>query len=248
MAELDRPESALKAVMHHATALLVASLAVVAGVRPAAAETGESRRAPTRLHAEPPGFFLLPLGGDRAHFRYTPGSLDRASNLQQRIEVLARGFERWLDQPVNYTVFVMSRREWQEAGIIVDYGIPVRVGMRGLAVPAQGDEDTVELWSGLLGGMLPTVVGTPIRGTPQEVASMMMADVVAQLLASEILIDTAELAGDQPWVRAVMTQLAALTVVKRLAQAMRADLGVRSAPDQGSCFKLTMPVTSSIKA
>lgn len=182
--------------------------------------------APTRVYPEPPSFLLLRLGGNHAHFHYTPGSLDRTANLQQRFEIIGRGFERWTGQRIDYKVFVLSRREWDEAGFDVEYGIPVRVGTTGIAVPAHGDAETVELWSGLLDGMLPSVVGTPVLGSPREVASLVVADVVAQLLAGEVLADVLGLVGDEPWIRGVMAQLATLSVVLRQGTDRPEDLAV----------------------
>ncbi len=199
--------------MHRVIILATLSLAL-SGPWPAAAEQ-DGRKAPSRLYPEPPSFLLLRLGGDRAHFRYSPGSLDRAANLQERMELVARLFEKWSDDRFDLAVFVLSRREWEEAGIDVRYGIPVRVGTRAIAAPARGDPRTVELWSQLLDGALPTVIGTPILGTPQEVASMMVADVLVQLLAGEILVDSLGLHGDEPWIRPVMAHLAAWAVVER---------------------------------
>jgi len=182
--------------------------------------------APTRVYPEPPSFLLLRLGGDHAQFHYTPGSLDRTANLQQRFEIIGSRFERWTGQRVDFKVFVLSRREWGEAGFDVEYGIPVRVGTTGIAVPAHGDADTVKLWSDLLHGMLPTVVGTPVLGSPQEVASLVVADVVAQVMAGEILVDVLGLAGDEPWIRGVMAQLASLSVVLRQGTDRPEDLAV----------------------
>lgn len=200
--------------MHRLTVLATCLWALVSGLSPAAADEA-ARRAPSRLYPEPPSFLLLRLGGDRAHFRYTPGALDRAANLQTRMELVARFFEKWSGEPFELAIFVLGRSEWEQAGFDVEYGIPVRVGTRAIAAPARGDPATVGLWSQLLDGVLPTVLGTPILGTPQEVASMMVADVLVQLEAGEIFVDSLGLTGDEPWVRPVMAHLAACAVVER---------------------------------
>lgn len=190
------------------------------------ARTPEKRPAPTRLYPEPAAsFLLLRLGGDRAHFLYTPGSLDRAANLQERMEIVARTFERWTKkQHVDLAVFVLNRRDWEDAGINVEYGIPVRIGTRAIAAPARGDAGTVALWSGLLAGRLPSVIGTPILGTPEELASLVVADVFVQVQAGEILVDFLALYGDEPWVRGVIAHLAALAVVLRVGTDRPEDL------------------------
>lgn len=201
--------------MHRVIPVVVLCLALWPGPPPEASEL-DALEAPVRLYPEPRSYLLLPLGGDRTHFRYTPGSLDRAANLQQRLEVLAHTFERWTDQPFAVKVFVLSRREWEEARIDVRYGIPVRVGARGIAAPSRGDPDTVQLWSELLGGRMPTVMGTPVLGTPQELASMVVADKLVQLQAGQILVDNLGLQGDEPWVGSVVAHLAALSVALRI--------------------------------
>lgn len=181
-------------------------------------------KAPTRLHAEPAARFLLPLAGDYAQFRYTPGSLDRAANLQSRLELLMRMLERWTDQRGAITVNVISREEWEETGYSVEYGIPVRVGRTALAVPALGDDGTVQLWSRVLDGLLPQVQGSPIRGTPQHASTMVLADIVAQLLAAEIHVDAIGLAGDKNWTRGLVTHVTSVYFVKRKEGARLRDL------------------------
>lgn len=181
-------------------------------------------KAPTHLYAEPNAYFLLQLAGDRAHFRYTPGSLDRAANLQQRLEVASRGFERWTKGHLEFIVYVLNREEWEQTGYSVVYGVPVRVGSNGLAVPAYGDDETVRLWANLLKGVVPSVPGTPLRGTPQQAATLMVADILAQLQASEMLVDAIGLGGDDHWVRGVMAHLASLTVAARLGTDRLSDL------------------------
>lgn len=188
--------------------------------------TPPNRVAPTRLYPEPPIYLLLRLSGDRTTIYYTPGSLDRAANLQQRLERVTRGFERWADRRLDLKIFLLSRREWEEAGISVPYGVPVRAGAYGILAPARGDTETVELWLELLDGRLPNIVGTPVLGSPEELASLVMADVLVQLLAGEILVDSLGLAGDAPWVRPLMTQLAALTAVQRAGTDRPEDLAV----------------------
>jgi hypothetical protein len=200
--------------MQRALVLLLLALVPATGAPSLAAEGG-ARKAPTRLYPEPPSFGLLPLGLDRARFYYSPGSLDRAANLRARMEIVESAFENWADQPVGLVVFVLSRRVWEEAGIDVEYGIPVRLGTKSIGAPARGDAGTVELWSEILDGRLPHVAGTPILGTPEELASMVVSDVLVQVLAGEVLVDLLGLYGTEPWVRGVMAHLAALSVSRR---------------------------------
>ncbi len=197
----------------------------LAGVVPASAqEASPAIVAPTRIYPEPAVYFLLRLNGDFATMRYTPGSLDRAANLQFRLEEAARAFKRWVGTRLEVEVYVLSREEWSQARYDVPYGVPVRVGRRGLAVPAEGDPGTVELWADQLQGMLPAVSGTPIRGTPQQAATMILADIITQLQMSEILVDEIGIAGDEQWVRGLMTHLASVDLVRRYEGVRLKDL------------------------
>jgi hypothetical protein len=181
-------------------------------------------KAPTRLHAPPEGAYLVTLPGDFATMRYTPFSLDRAARLQSRLELALRSWERWTDRKVAITAFVLSREEWESSGYTVEYGVPVRVGRAAIAVPALGDDGTVALWSDVLGGMLPQVQGAPFRGSPQQASTMVLADIVVQLLAAEIVIDEVGLAGNEPWLRGLTTHVASLDFVRRKEGARLADL------------------------
>ena len=200
-----------------------------AGVMPAVAQQADPTTtklvAPTRLYPEPAVYLLLRLSGDFAKVRYTPGSLDRAANLQSRLELAARAFKRWVDTRLEVDVYVLSREEWRQARYDVPYGVPVRVGRRGLAAPAEGDDGTVELWADLLQGMLPAVAGVPIRGTPQQIATMILADLLTQLQLAEILADEIGIAGDEQWVRGLATHVASGELVQRYEATRLKDLG-----------------------
>ncbi len=179
---------------------------------------------PTRIYPEPAVYLLLKLPGDAVTVRYSPGSLDRAANLQTRLELASRAFKRWVDVKLEVTLYVLTREEWRQAGYDVPYGVPVRVGHRGLAAPAEGDAGTVELWAEMLKGSLPAVAGAPIRGTPQQAATMILADLVTQLLMCEILVDDVGIAGGEPWVRGLMTHLASVDLVRRYEEVRLGDL------------------------
>jgi hypothetical protein len=187
-------------------ALLPASLA--------GAELG-TMKAPSLLYPEPNSFFLLALQGDYATIRYTPGSLDRAANLQTRLELASRTFDRAVKRELELTVYMLSREEWVNSRYDIEYGLPLRVGRHSLAVPAFGDPGTVQLWSGMLAGSLPQVKGLPLRGTAHEAATMILADLFCQLLTAEILVDDIGIAGDAYWVRGLMTHLASVDASRR---------------------------------
>lgn len=182
--------------------------------------------APTSLQSPPSAYFLLTLPGDRVQIQYTPGSLDRAARLQTRLNLVTRTFSRKADHDLNVVVFMLSREEWEQARYPVAYGMPVRVGTQGLAVPAAGDDGTVALWKGLLQGALPQVHGLPLRGTPAQASTMVMADLMSHLLVSEILVDTAGLTGDAPWVRGLMTHTSFLYGIRQHDPGRTVDLDV----------------------
>ena len=202
-------------------AILLSVAAIPGG---SAAQTAAEIKAPTFLHHEPNTYFLLPLPGDRVDVRYTPGSLDRAANIQSRLELELRAFHRWIGAELGINVYVLSREEWEQTGYHIEYGMPVRVGRASLAAPAAGDDATVALWSEILDGILPRVVGVPIRGKPQEAASMVLADFLIQLQAAEILVDELGLAGDQHWVRGLVTHVVVVDFVRRYEPSRMADL------------------------
>lgn len=199
-----------------AGAAVFAATLLAAGWVPATAAA--SIPAPTGRHAAPASYFLLRLGGDLTEVRYTPGSLDRAANLQTRLELAARAFHKWADVDYLPELFVLNREEWQRAGYPVPYGLPLRIGARGVAAPAAGDDGTVALWRGLL-GTLPSIQGVPLRGTPDQAATMLLADVFVQLQACEGLADQLGMAGDQPWVRDFVSHVVSLGLVARLEPA-----------------------------
>lgn len=188
------------------------------------ASAPEALPAPTRLHTAPRDYFLLRLVGDFADVRYAPGSLDRSANLQTRLELASRAFRKWADLELGWQAFVLTREGWNQAGYRVPYGVPVRVGERDLAAPAAGDAGTVELWSGLLDGALPAIDGIPMVGTADEVSTMLLADVVVQILASEILVDTLGIGGDTDWLRGLITHVVSLSLIARIEPGRAAEL------------------------
>jgi len=184
----------------------------------------EAPKAPSRIYPAPPSFLLLLLRGDHVDVRYTPGSLDRAANLQLRMELMSEIFEKWSKPPPKISLFVLSREEWQRVGYRVPYGLSMRVGQNQIAAPSLGDDDTVRLWGALLHGVLPNVPGMPILGTPQHAATLVLSDTLVQLQAAEILVDEIGLGTEELWLRGVMTHLVSLSISQRLEPRRRGDL------------------------
>ncbi|MEM6454969.1 MAG: hypothetical protein AAF772_07725 [Acidobacteriota bacterium] len=187
------------------------------GTPAAAATGGGDLPAPVGVVTQPEiAYFLFPLAGDRAHLRYAPGSLDRAANLQTRLELSARQLEKWLDEPVNLRAHVLDRDHWQRARIDVPYGVPRRFDDGGILAPARGDETSVDLWRQLMGGPLPTVRGRPLIGTPQAAAVVAIADILVQVQVGQILVDALGYTSDAPWVNGVAAHTIALGLSQKL--------------------------------
>ncbi|MEO1088935.1 MAG: hypothetical protein AAFY88_32310, partial [Acidobacteriota bacterium] len=178
-------------------------------------------QAPTRLFQAPAIDSLATLPGDFVEMQYTLGALDRAARLQTRInEMLRRG-----DAAFQITVYVLNRDQWASARFNMPYGIPVRVGPSGLAVPASGDSGTAKLWNDLQ-LPLPSAPGIVYRGGPGHAPSELMADIVALALAGEIYADLTRLAGDEFWLRGLVSHLVALDYMRRAEPEFKLELDV----------------------
>lgn len=155
--------------------------------------------------------FLLDLPGDKVAVRYSHGSLDRAVQVQDSFELLVEDFRGWTRAKVGLVVLLLSRDEWKESGFSLPYGVPESSGGRGLAMPSWGDQGTVELWRGLLGTRLPTQPDQPMRGTPEESASLAVADLIGAIDSAKILLRASGIRGDQPWVDGLVTHVVVLS-------------------------------------
>lgn len=182
---------------------------------------------------------LLNLRGAHSVVRYSPGSLDRAAHVQARLDALAEDFAAWGGSRQELLAFVLSPEDWQAARMTRAYGLPEATGANGLALPAWGDEHTITVWRALLGGSVPWSAGTPVRGTPEEAATLAAADLLAQIELARQFVDREHLAGGAPWLR----ELLAATVARAAFDRHEADrrdeiLGffaalVRGAPPSG---------------
>lgn len=172
--------------------------------------------APTGNFAPPRDYFLLRLVGDDSDFRYIPGSLDRAANLQTRLELTARMYRKWTKVDIDPHVYLLNRELWQENRYPEPYGLPLRVGERGLVVPASGDDGTVTLWNDLLEGRMPIIEGFLFRGTAEEAGSMLLSDMLTQRAAGELLVDGLNIEVEQPWMRELAIHIATLAIVIKI--------------------------------
>lgn len=208
--------------------LLLGSLLLPAGE--SAAETTTSSyagghfQAPTRLFTVPNTSNLVSLPGDLVTMRYSLGALDRSARLQSQLQVAQRAFQRGIETPLAHpTVLVLTRDQWQEARLQMPYGIPVRVGQAGLAMPALGDDETARLWAELRVA-LPTTPNQSNQGADSHGPSVAMADVLGTLLLAEIQVDRARLAGDEYWVRGLMSHLVVVDYLQRGQESRLEDL------------------------
>ncbi|MEM1177687.1 MAG: hypothetical protein AAGM22_05050 [Acidobacteriota bacterium] len=212
------PARAIPTLRRPAVALILALVAVPTLV---ADSPPVDFQAPTRLFQQPAIDSLATLPGDFVEMRYTLGALDRAARLQTRInEMLRRGSADFL-----ITVYVLNRDQWATARFNMPYGIPVRVGPTGLAVPASGDAETAKLWNDLQ-LPLPSAPGIVYRGGPGHAPSELMADVVALALAGEIYADISRLAGDEFWFRGLVSHLVALDYMRKAEPEFKLELDV----------------------
>ena len=197
--------------------LLAAGLAV-------AAPAPTTFQAPTRLFSSPTTPSQATLPGDLVQMRYSLGGLDRAARLQTQLENMLRTSAKWTESPFLMTVYVLSRQEWQEMRVNMPFGVPVRVGPSGLAVPSAGDETTARLWSELH-MPLPSAVAA-YRGAAEHVPSTVMADVLSLVLLGEILADRNRYSGDGFWVRGLISHVALIDYLERTDPALLRDLDI----------------------
>ena len=170
---------------------------------------------PAGLAAESEAPYLLALEGPPATVRYSPGSLDRADRVQRRlVRLVSETGHRKLRQQL-VVAELLRAEEWRQSGLAQPYGLPAISGTGSLALPAWGEPETVALWRGLLDGWLPSSPGTPLRGTPEEAASLEAADLVGEVEASRIILAKLGLTGSRPWVDDLLACTLAVSAVMR---------------------------------
>lgn len=195
---MNRSRNALCRVL----SCLVLALAVAAA--PAAAQ----------FPAKVPGMgsidlpLLLDLPGDFAFVRYTPGSLDRSAAVQARFELFAQEFAKTGYAASTLVLYVLTREDWKAAGLRLPYGMPERLDLDAIAVPAFADAAVVKTYREWLGGELPMPQGQPILITPEESAVLAVVDLLTQVEASRMLVRRAGLGGDAPWIEPLLVHLA----------------------------------------
>ena len=159
--------------------------------------------------------FLLDLRGESVKVRYAPGSLDRAAHSQERFELVVSDCKSWSRSQLPLALYVLGPEEWQAAEVDRPYGLPQHLSGSELALASWGDAETVQLWRGLLGRRLPVIPGTALRGSPEEVASMALHDLMAVVEAFEMCLAGSGITGDQPWIASFLVQVMARSFIQK---------------------------------
>jgi hypothetical protein len=150
---------------------------------------------------------LLTLRGAYSSVLYAPGSLDRAAHVQARLDNLTLQVRDWCSQPLSFTAYVLTREDWEKGRLNRPYGLPVMGMGVTLLLPARGDEETVDLWRGLIKGPLPAPPDMPMVGTPQEAASLLLADLVSVPELMRGLTHHMGIAPAEPWIAHTVAHL-----------------------------------------
>lgn len=157
---------------------------------------------------------LLDLPGQLALIRYSPGALDRATRVQDQVEAMVENFDSWSKEKIPLGIFLLSPEDWQNTGLQSPFGLPTPMGGRGLALPAWGTESAVELWQSLLESPLPTMPSPSVsRGSPEELASVLVADLMAVPRIARIQLKAAGYRSESQWVEGVAGHIVALSGV-----------------------------------
>ena len=155
---------------------------------------------------------LMAYAGEHVSVRYAPGALDRALHVTNRLDLVVGELEKWLDMSLPLTALVLDRAEWDRAALTRPYGLPLPLSIGSVAVPGVGDAGTVRKWKTWLGTELPPVGGVPLVGTAEQASTLLLADVFLQVEVCEQLLSRTALARSDPWIRGVLSHLAALSL------------------------------------
>lgn len=163
--------------------------------------------APPRAEPDLPA--LLELADREVPVRYTPGALDRAARVRDRMRPLARELSEIVKRPVPVRVYLLDRDEWRAGGFQRPFGLPEATASGALALPAVADAESVDLWRRLLGGALPPTRGASVIANPQELAALAAADILGLAEAARLAVESAGPRVEPPWVAELLTHLAA---------------------------------------
>jgi hypothetical protein len=174
----------------------------------AQARAAEAMSTPPSGPTEP----LMVYNGEESAIRYTPGALDRAVHVARRLDLIIAEMRKPLGVVLPITAIVLSREEWERKGLERTYGLPQPLSVGTIALPAAGDAGTVNKWKTWLGTGLPDIGGVPMVGTRDDASSLMLSDLLMQVEVCELILDRTPVAAAEPWIRGLLSQLAALTL------------------------------------
>ncbi|MDX1630601.1 MAG: hypothetical protein R3234_01970 [Thermoanaerobaculia bacterium] len=158
---------------------------------------------------------LVELAGREAFVLYTPGSLDRASRVQDWLETLGDEYAGVTGERVRLGAYLLDRREWESADLGAPYGFPRSAGRGRTVLPAFGDQGTVTLWRRYQPEGLPAPGGSPVRGTPEEAASLFTADLWGLFETARGLVLRGPVRGEDPWIDELMAHALAVQALER---------------------------------
>jgi hypothetical protein len=155
---------------------------------------------------------LLLLPGRLVSVRYSPDSLDRAAQVQRRLEAITATLQGIVGAPVTVSGLVLDREAWAKARVAGTYGLPARHGAMVFAVAADADAASVKMIRGLTGGSLPALSGEPLRGTAEEASSLLVADSLLDLEVTAAFLDAHHVRASEPWIEPLLAELVARLV------------------------------------
>lgn len=155
---------------------------------------------------------LMAYRGKEVAVRYIPGALDRAVHVANRLDLVIGELRRSIANVLPVTAVVLSRDEWERKPMTRPYGLPQPLSVGTIAVPAAGDAETVRKWKTWIGTDLPDPGGVPMVGTAEDASSMMLSDLLLQVEVCELVFDRTPAAGAEPWIRGLLSHLAALSL------------------------------------
>lgn len=167
---------------------------------------------------------LVRLHGSVLAAHYSPGSLDRASRLQGRLDPLLRELGRQARLDPRLTLYVLDREAWEAQGLGVPYGLASARSIGTIAYPASADSRSIELWRKLLGGELPLAPEGATHVDPQAAAALDVADLMVDTELMRNLLGGMGLLPGEPWLDVVVAQAAARSLMLRLEPVRSARL------------------------
>jgi hypothetical protein len=188
--------------------MLLAAAHLLLALTVAQTRAVEAMSTPPFGPAEP----LMAYRGEEVAVRYVPGALDRAVHVARRLDLVVAEMRGSLQVVFPLTAIVLGRDEWERQELTRAYGLPQPLSVGSIAVPAAGDAGTVRRWKTWLGTELPPLYGVPLAGTAEDASSLMLSDLVLQVEVCELIFDRTPAAAAEPWIRGVLSHLAAISL------------------------------------